>query len=148
MDEAGLEQYIYREYAKSKRGIKVIGKISGKRYVRTTIIAARNNDHKFIAPNGMTDTELVLYWVKNMLLEVLPENSILIWDNAAFHKSKQIRELVEQAGHTMLFLPAYSPDLNPIEHKWHELKQRLRSYYDKTVDFVENLIRQINYLSV
>jgi transposase len=96
----------------------------------------------------MTDTGLVVYWVKEMLLPSLPPNSTLIWDNASFHKSHELRELIEQAGHTMLFLPAYSPDLNPIEHKWHELKQRLRSYYDSTVDFFENLIRQINYLSV
>lgn len=95
----------------------------------------------------MTDTELVLFWVKSLLLPNLPPNSILIWDNATFHKSQKLRELIEQAGHIMLFLPPYSPDLNPIAHKWHELKQRLRSYYDNSVDFFENLITQINILS-
>lgn len=48
----------------------------------------------------------------------------------------------------MIFLSPYSPDLNPIEHKWHELKQRLRSFYDDGIDFVENLCIQINYMSV
>jgi len=95
----------------------------------------------------MTDTELVLFWVKELLLQALPPNSILIWDNATFHKSARLREMVEQAGHTMLFLPPYSPDLNPIEHKWHELKQRLRSYWDTNIDFFENLINQINVMS-
>lgn len=95
----------------------------------------------------MTDTTLVVYWVREILFTQLPKNSILIWDNATFHKSQELRDLVEQAGHTMLFLPAYSPDLNPIEHKWHELKQRLRSFYDHTVDFFENLIRQVNLMS-
>jgi len=150
IDEAGIQEYIYREYAKAKKGIRVIGKISGKRYVRTSIISARNNNHKFIAPfifNGMTDTELVLFWVKEVLLPALPVNSILVWDNAAFHKSEKLRELIEKNSHTMLFLPPYSPDLNPIEHKWQELKQRLRSYYDESVDFFENLIRQVNYMS-
>lgn len=95
----------------------------------------------------MTDTELVLFWAENILIPELPDNSILIWDNATFHKSERLRVLIEKNGHTMLFLPPYSPDLNPIEHKWHELKQRLRSYYDSTVDFMENLIRQINIMT-
>jgi transposase len=124
--------------------------VSGKRYVRTSIISARDCDHKLVEPlmfDGMTDTALVVYWVKEMLFKSLPPNSILIWDNAAFHKSSELRELIEAAGHTMLFLPAYSPDLNPIEHKWHELKQRLRSFYDSTIDFTNNLINQLRYMS-
>jgi transposase len=97
---------------------------------------------------GMTDTKLVLFWVKELLVPSLPPNSILVWDNATFHKSQKLKEIIEQAGHIMLFLPPYSPDLNPIEHKWYELKQRLRSYYDDTADFFENLIRQVNLMSV
>jgi transposase len=95
----------------------------------------------------MTTTELVIFWVKNYLLPNLPLNSILIWDNASFHKSNQLKELVEAHGHTMLFLPAYSPDLNPIEHKWQELKQNLRAFYDDSADFMENLCRQLVRLS-
>ena len=151
MDEAGIEQYIYREYAKSLKGQRIYGEISGKRYVRTSIISALNSQKKLIAPllfDGMTDTNLVLWWVENMLLSELPENSTIIWDNASFHKSLILREILENAGHAMVFLPAYSPDLNPIEHKWHELKQRLRNFYDCTLDFMENLCKQINYMSV
>ena len=150
MDEAGIEQYIYREYAKAKKGQRVYAEISGKRYVRTSIISALNSQNKLIAPflfNGMTDTDLVLWWVENMLLPALPKNSTIIWDNASFHKSQILREILEEAGHTMIFLPAYSPDLNPIEHKWHELKQRLRSFYDEGVDFMENLCREIRVMS-
>ncbi len=95
----------------------------------------------------MTDTELVIFWVKNLLLPELPNNSIIVWDNATFHKSQKLREIIEEAGHTMVFLLPYSPDLNPIEHKWHELKQRLRTYYDEGVDFTDNLIREVRYLS-
>ena len=98
------------------------------------------NSHKrLVAPlifNQTADTDLVLWWVENMLLNELPKNSTIIWDNASFHKSKILQEILENAGHIMIFLPAYSPDLNPIEHKWHELKQRLRSFYDYSVDFI------------
>jgi transposase len=151
MDEAGIQQYIYRESGKGLKGQRVYGEISGKRYLRTSIIAGLNNEKNLIAPflfEGMTDTALVLWWTKNLLLKELPENSIIVWDNATFHKSQELRQVIEQAGHTMLFLPPYSPDLNPIEHKWHELKQRLRSFYDNNIDFYENLIRETRVMSM
>ncbi len=47
----------------------------------------------------------------------------------------------------MIFLPSYSPDLNPIEHKWQEFKQSLKSYYDENLDFFENIIKQVNLMS-
>jgi transposase len=151
IDEAGLEQYIFREYAKSARGQKVYSKISGKRYVRTSVIAARNYNHKFVAPfifEGMTDKVVTIFWAREILLPELPPNSILVWDNASFHKSNELRKLVEEAGHTMIFLPPYSPDLNPIEHKWHELKHNLKSNYNDSIDFIENLMLQINLMSI
>lgn len=151
MDEAGIEQYIYRTKAKAERGKRVYGEISGKRYIRTSIISALNYENKLVTPllfEGVTDTELVIFWVNSFLLPALPTNSTIIWDNASFHKSLKLKELIEEAGHTMIFLPPYSPDLNPIEHKWHEVKQRLRSFYDDGVDFMKNLIKEINCMSV
>ena len=151
MDEAGIQEYIYRTHGKAKKGKRIYGEISGKRYMRTSIISALNNENKLIAPflfEGMADTDLVVWWVENLLLPELPKNSIIIWDNASFHKSEKLRELVEEEhNHTMIFLPPYSPDLNPIEHKWHELKHRLRSFYDNSADFMENLIREIRVVS-
>jgi len=87
-------------------------------------------------------------WVENFLLPALPKNSTIIWDNASFHKSQELRDILEEAGHTMIFLPPYSPDLNPIEHKWHELKQRLRNCYDESIDFAANLCREIRVMSM
>lgn len=96
---------------------------------------------------GTANTKLVITWVKELLLPSLNTNSILIWDNATIHRSKELIKLIEKQNHTMLFLPPYSPDLNPIEHKWNELKQRLRRYYDESIDFISNLIREVNYMS-
>ena len=47
-------------------------------------------------------------------------------DNAPFHKSRKIKELIEKAGCELLYLPTYSPDLNPIEHWWHKVKTAIR----------------------
>lgn len=151
MDEAGIQQYIYREYAKSPKGLRIYDGISGKRYMRTSIISALNYENKLIAPflfDGMTDTNLVIWWVENILLKELPSNSTIVWDNASFHTSQRLREIIEENGHTMIFLSPYSPDLNPIEHKWHELKQRLRSYYDDSMNFMDNLVREVRWMSV
>ncbi len=126
------------------------GEISGKRYMRTSIISARNSNHDLLNPflfNDTADTELVLFWIREVLLPNLPQKSVTVWDNASFHKSSQIRNLLEQAGHTMIFLPPYSSDLNPIEHKWQGLKQRLRKYWNTVADFYENLIDQVNAMT-
>jgi transposase len=53
----------------------------------------------------------------------LPEKSVIVMDNAAFHKGVQMKQALKEAGHTLLYLPPYSPDLNPIEHKWAKLKK-------------------------
>ena len=57
----------------------------------------------------------------------LKPGQIVILDNASFHKSQIAKEMVEKAGYTLLFLPPYSPDLNPIEKYWNWLKSKVRS---------------------
>ena len=100
---------------------------------------------------GTANTKLVITWVKELLLPNLNTNSILIWDNASTHKSKELIQLVEKAGHIMLFLPPYSPDLNPIEHKWNELKQRLckrkREINNIDLNFTELVIECVNSMT-
>lgn len=56
--------------------------------------------------------------VETILIPDLPPNSIVVMDNAALHKGNKTRQLLMGHGHTIEFLPTYSPDLNPIEHKW------------------------------
>jgi transposase len=61
-------------------------------------------------------------WVKEDLIGVLSENSVIVMDNAAFHKREDIINQFKDNNHTVEFLPAYSPDLNPIENKWAQAK--------------------------
>ena len=63
-------------------------------------------------------------WLEHHLFKELAPHSTLIMDNAAFHKTKKTRELIQQAGHTLLFLPSYSPDFNPIEQDFSTIKRR------------------------
>jgi transposase len=61
-------------------------------------------------------------WVVQRLLPALPSKSVVVMDNASFHKRQDIQEAITQAGHILEYLPPYSPDLNPIEKKWAQAK--------------------------
>jgi len=65
-------------------------------------------------------------WVLQDLMPKLPHKSIIILDNATFHKGEEMINALESVGHTILYLPPYSPDLNPIEKKWAQAKSRRR----------------------
>ena len=67
-------------------------------------------------------------WFEECLVPELEEGQVIIIDNASFHKSAKTKELIEGAGCKLLFLPAYSPDLNKIEPQWANLKDRMRKY--------------------
>lgn len=128
LDESGIHQYLHRQHARSLRGVKVIGEISGKRFGRQSVISALK-DKKFLAPmcfEGTCDTELFNVWLKQELLPNLTPGQVLILDNASFHKSVETRQLVESHGCEILYLPPYSPDLNPIEKCWANMKTKIR----------------------
>lgn len=141
LEESGINHSYYREYARSPIGSRVYGDISGNRVARTTLIAGYVKG-RFIAPfrfKGYTDTNVFNQWVERCLLPDLRPGQVVVLDNAAFHKSKKTIELIEGAGCRLLVQPPYSPDLNKIEPMWANIKQRLKSYYDDTKTFYENL---------
>jgi transposase len=128
VDEAGFDSPLIREYGYSPKGQRLMGERSGLRFARTSIIAGLWQG-KPVAPmyfKGYCNTEVVLAWLKQELLPRLKAGMTVIWDNATFHKSSRIAEAFEKAGVTLMFLPPYSPDLNPIEQFWARLKARIR----------------------
>jgi hypothetical protein len=68
------------------------------------------------------NTEIYTAWIEQDLLPKLPPESVVVMDNATFHKGSDMKQAIEKAGHTLLYLPSYSPDLNPIEKKWAQAK--------------------------
>ena len=131
IDESGLEEFEYCALGWSKKGKKIWGEKSGKRGKRENLVAGRRKGKKdFIAPmifTGSLNAEGFEGWLSLYLLPSLTQASILIMDNAPIHRKTAIRELVEETGHQVLFLPKYSPDLNDIEHDFSALK-RARMY--------------------
>ena len=128
IDESGINKALVKEYGWAKKGEKLFGKKTGNRFNRTNIIAALNCK-KPIAPmvfNGSCDTKIFNCWVEKVLLKELKPNQVVILDNASFHKSEKTRSLIESVGCKILYLPPYSPDLNPIERFWAKFKKALQ----------------------
>ena len=124
----GIDEYIHREKARALRGKRVYGAVSGKKYKRTNMIAAKC-DEAILAPleyKGTTDHVLVEWWLINMLFPILAIGSVIILDNASFHRKKVLKSLVEEYGFTIIFLPPYSPDYNLIEKYWAWMKSYLK----------------------
>jgi transposase len=139
IDESGIDMTICKDRGWGKKNEKLIGKRSGKYYERTNIIAGYVNN-KSIAPlvfNGSCNTELFEAWVDQFLIKELEPGQVVIMDNAAFHRSQNTRDLIESVGCRVIFLPPYSPDLNPIEKFWANMKRWIKdkiSGFDKLYD--------------
>ena len=128
VDETGIDTYLYREYGWSERGRQLIGDVSGRKFERTGIVAAQMGK-SILAPlaySGAMDSLLFEMWFKNYLLPALPETAVIVMDNASFHRKNKLLSLVENSGRRLIFLPPYSPELNPIENFWSWLKRYLR----------------------
>ncbi len=96
------------------------------------MIAALTWDKKIFAPlifSGSCDTEIFNTYIRQTLLPVLKPGSVVVLDNASFHKASDILKILEKNGCSVLFLPPYSPDLNPIEHCWSPIKNDLRKKF-------------------
>ena len=145
IDETGIDTQIYRRYARSKRGQRVKMALSGKRQPRIGLVAAQCHG-KLLAPytySGTMKGALFEQWMQEHLLKQLPEGSVLVMDNAPFHKKEALYKIIAETSHTLIFLPPYSPDLNPIEHYWSALKRNLASnmhLYPSVTDALNSLI--------
>ena len=134
IDESGIEITICKDRGWGKKSEKLVGKKSGKYYERTNIIAGLVNN-KSIAPmvfNGSCNADLFNNWVEHFLIKELKVGQCVVMDNAAFHRSQKTKELIESVGCKIIFLPPYSPDLNPIEKFWANMKRWIK---DKITEF-------------
>ncbi|RKU09245.1 hypothetical protein C6501_15550 [Candidatus Poribacteria bacterium] len=140
-DECGFRAESYRHHGYAPKGTPVLGLVSGERTRTTTLLAARIGS-TFTAPclfDGGCDSACFNAWVETYLCPQLCETSVVVLDNAKIHKTLRTRELIEASGAEILFLPPYSPDYNPIEHDFANIK-RLREYKaDITIDEIINM---------
>lgn len=128
VDEAGIDNNEVYVYGWSEVGTRLYALKPGNATQRLSIISALNQN-QIIAPlvfEGYTNTEVFITYLQKVLVPSLQEGQTVIIDNAAFHKDSRIQKIIEDAGCHLKFLPPYSPDLNPIEHFWYSIKNKIR----------------------
>ena len=130
MDESGIDDNEYRLYGWSDKGERLHSLKPAYRKERVSIMSAVccNQLQAPFAFEGYCTTAVMIQYVTSVLIPTLRKGQVIIMDNASFHKSKKIRELIESAGCRLIYLPPYSPDFNPIEHFWHSIKTKIRKF--------------------
>lgn len=129
LDESGIQLEMLPIYLRSKRGSRAFLR---QRYYKSksyTLVAAVTGS-KVIAPfmfEGAMTTKIFQIYVEKVLLKELKPEQVVIMDNLSSHKSTEIKRLIENKGAKLIFLPPYSPELNPIELAWSKLKACLRN---------------------
>ena len=140
IDESGFELSVTRRYAYASKGERVHGLISGRRRPRTSLIAARIGQsfaESFLF-EGTCNAEVFNDWLERQLCPRLNENHVVVMDNVPFHKGAKTTELIQGKGATLLFLPPYSPDFNPIEHDFAAIK-KIREY--NAQETLDNIVK-------
>ena len=128
IDETGAATNMTRRYGRAAKGCRCVDSAPLGDWQTTTFVAALRR-HELTAPmvvDGPMDGELFLAWVEQFLCPTLRPGDIVILDNLSSHKVDGVQQALALAGTTVLYLPPYSPELNPIEKLFSKLKTLLR----------------------
>lgn len=123
-----------RLYGRAPRGVRVIGRVPHGRWQTTTFLAGLRHD-RIVAPlvlEGAIDGPSFLAWVEQFLAPTLEAGDIVVADNLGSHKVAGVREVIQARDASILYLPSYSPDLNPIEQLFAKLKTLIRGLAPRT----------------
>ena len=136
LDESGFAANAHRTHGYAPKGRRIYEKISAHTRPRTSLLAARGK-------NGLTATWLFEgtcnatvfnQWLEEELVQELTANDVVVMDNATFHKTENTKRIIAATGATLLYLPPYSPDLNPVEHDFAALKKIRQFNHEKSLD--------------
>jgi transposase len=145
IDETWTKTNMTRSCGWAERGRRLIDKVPHGHWQTTTFVAALRHD-RIDAPclfDGPINGERFLAYVEQELAPTLNKDDIVVADNLGSHKSKAARQAIRKAGARLIFLPKYSPDLNPIEPSFSKLKANLRKAEPRTVDDICAAIGEI-----
>ena len=142
IDETWAKTNMTRTHGWAPRGERLVAKIPHGHWNTTTFLAALRHD-SIAAPclfDGPINGELFLAYVEQVLLPTLKPGDIVILDNLASHKGKAIRQVIRAVEAKLIFLPKYSPDLNPIEQAFAKVKTLLRKAEARTFEAISTAI--------
>jgi transposase len=142
LDETWTSTAMTRRWAWADIGARALGAVPNAHWKTTTFLAGLTQEG-LIAPfvlDGPITKEWFCAYVEHVLVPELGPGDIVILDNLSSHKSDAAAELIAKAGASLLFLPPYSPDLNPIEMMFAKFKQLLRQAEARTLEALHNAI--------
>lgn len=132
-----------RLYGRAAPGQRVYDQVPGDRGGNVSTIGALALDglRTGLSVPGAIEGERMRFFVEELLVPTLHRGEIVVMDNSSIHKLDEIEDAIEAAGAGVLFLPPYSPDLNPIENCWSKVKARLRALKPRTLpDLLDVLV--------
>ena len=145
LDETGVTTNMVRRYGRARKGQRVRGFAPGGHWRITTFLAGLDRNGivaPFVVDQPMNRAIFTQY-VRQYLAPELGPGDIVICDNLSSHKGTEAAQIIADKGATLLFLPPYSPDLNPIEMAFAKLKQLLRKAGERTRDGLWDRIGQL-----
>jgi transposase len=144
VDECGVHIAMTRLYGRAPRGERVVDRVPDCRGENLSMLAAIDLEgcSAALAVDGAVDGIVFDLFVNTVLVPTLKPGDIVVWDNLNVHKSAVAREAIEAAGAEVLFLPPYSPDLNPIEKMWSKVKAILRAEGARTREALHSALRK------
>ena len=138
LDESAVNTAMVRSRGRCPRGERLVDAAPAGLWQTSTLVAAIGLDG-VVAPmvvNGPLNAELFAQYVESSLVPELEPGAIVVMDNLPVHKSKRVADAIVAAGCTLVFLPPYSPDYNPIENMWSKVKALLRAAAARTFETV------------
>ena len=133
-----------RRYGRALRGERVQEATPAGHWSTLTLLGALTTQGLLasMTVESPTDGDVFLAYLDEVLCPCLRPGQIVIADNLSAHKVDGVRERIETAGATLLYLPPYSPDFNPIEKAWSKIKQHLRKAKARTLELLEQAVSQ------
>jgi transposase len=145
IDETWAKDNMTRLYGRCPRGRRLLDKVPLARWRTTTFLAGLRLEG-LTAPmvlDGPIDGDWFLAYVEQVLAPTLKRGDIVVVDNLGSHKNPKVRQAIKAANARLLFLPKYSPDLNPIEMAFAKLKARLRKAAERSTDALWSRIGEV-----
>src|SRR5690606_23513881 len=140
--ESGIATNMTRRYARAPKGARALGRVPAGHWRQLTVLGGLSREGLIacMSIEAATDREVFVAFVREGLVPELKPGQAVILDNLSSHKAAEVSEMITGAGCRLLHLPAYSPELNPIELCWSKLKTLLRSAAARTKDALENAL--------
>lgn len=144
LDESGVNTNMTRHYARSKTNERAVDSAPVNTPRGTTILSSirLNGKSAHTVYQGGTTAERFAEYLENILLPTLSENDVIIMDNMRTHHAKVVKGILDASGIKYLYLPPYSPDLNPIEKMWSKIKAYLRKVKVRTASELPGAIEK------